>query len=298
MTRSTRKKAGGFLFCTLAGMLAVSAAHAGDAIWTAQLDVARLRETPAGSRIWERIAAPDIAPRLDAFRAVFRFDPRTDLHTVTAYGTGNREEDTVAVIRGSFDADHIGTVIRGQRGHRLLDQDGHAIHGWTEGISPSLGGPRRFYGAFSNPNTFVFGQDYTAVLQTLNAGKVTAPTLSGDSFLAMSMDAARIQTSDAAQAAILRFAESVSLSIASPGDMLRGKIRLSARDSEVAETLKTVLEGMLGVVRLQAEHEPDWAVLASSSQVRRDGSAVWVDVTLPLDIAERLIRNAVRDTLP
>ncbi len=155
MTSTIRKKAGGILFCAWAGMLAAPAVNAEDAVWTAQLDVARLRGTPAGDRIRQRISAPDIAPRLDAFQAVFRFDPRTDLHTVTAYGTGNREEDTVAVIRGSFDADHIGTVIRGQRGHRLLDQDGHAIHGWTERISPSLGGPRRFYGAFSNSDTFV-----------------------------------------------------------------------------------------------------------------------------------------------
>lgn len=301
MRRKNATRIAGAVLLAWAGALAAGEPPPG-AAWIAHVDLARLAETGLGERIRTLLSEPETAARLDAFEAVFRFDPRHDLQSITLFGPGRQEEDAVAVVRGRFDPGHIAKVIRGHREYRLLDADGRPVHAWTERVGTALGGTRRVYGAFSGPDRFVFGQDADAVRRALEEALCDRPppaALDPAAFLSAALDTGRIFSSgDTARAIALRISRAIAVEAVGAADGILCRMTLTAAEAGIAEDLKTVVDGMISALRLGEDRDPELAAMARGATVTRDGPAVSVEWTLTAADVERLVRRALSDETP
>jgi len=70
---------------------------AADADWVAHLDMEALKQTEVRAFIDREMRTPEAERKLDACKAMFAFDPRDDLKSLSAYGTG---QDGVMIIEG------------------------------------------------------------------------------------------------------------------------------------------------------------------------------------------------------
>src|SRR3954469_14667349 len=61
-------------------------------IWVAHLDCDALRPTAVGQYVLSEMEKPEAQGKLGAFQAMFSFDLRTQLHSLTLYSTGEAPE--------------------------------------------------------------------------------------------------------------------------------------------------------------------------------------------------------------
>jgi hypothetical protein len=69
---------------------------------------------------------------------------------------------------------------------------------------------------------------------------------------------------------------------------LSGRLRAEARDDQAAQNLRDVVNGFLGLARMQAGDKPEFQALISSLQVSGTGKTVSLEFSLPAEIIETL----------
>jgi hypothetical protein len=69
---------------------------------------------------------------------------------------------------------------------------------------------------------------------------------------------------------------------------LSGQLRAEARDEQAAQNLRDVVNGFLGLARMQAGEKPEMQALVSSLQVSGTGKTVSLSFSLPAEVIETL----------
>jgi hypothetical protein len=294
--------------CLIAAALTASGAPlqrsdvAADASWVVNVDCDGLRPTPVGQFIHGQLEQPEAANKLAAFQAIFGFDPRTQLHGVTLYGTGT---NGVLLVYADFDAERLANLAKGAKDYQSTNHNQHVIANWIDdkkqkkhGVAP------RTYGAIVGKRV-IFGQQEWTVAQALDVLDGTTPNLSSAasfSQLGASGDtsiiegAARdIQLSDKGpQAEILKMSRLVVLQLGEHQQKIQGTLMLEAKDEATATQIAAIGQGLLALFKLQHEN-PEAGKIAQALQVRQDGATVTASLTLPdSDLVDALKADAAR----
>jgi hypothetical protein len=69
---------------------------------------------------------------------------------------------------------------------------------------------------------------------------------------------------------------------------LNGQLRAEARDDQAAQNLRDVVNGFLGLARMQASSRPELQAVVTSLQVSGTGKTVSLDFDLPSDVIETI----------
>ncbi|MCX7817948.1 MAG: hypothetical protein N2652_01860 [Kiritimatiellae bacterium] len=258
-----------------------------EARWWVHFDVDQFKQTAVGRTVLDLLRQPDTGPKLDAMKAVFNFDIRTDLESITACGAGRR---SAVVVRGRFDEQRLVTLLKAGDGYQELMVEGRTLHSWIDEGKAKKKGPEnaRMYGAIHRSGAAVLSeQAETAahVLRVLDGEAAAQPESAAvqSEFPAvvvgrMSADALPNQQTDNPVARGLTGAVAV---IGERGTNIEARLEMTLKNPQAAVQIRQIVDGLRAAALLNSEKDPRAARLAEQLVVRAEGTTLELRLSLP-----------------
>lgn len=263
--------------------------------WVLRADLAQLKTTQLGTFMMSELGAEEVDRKFKALKAMFNFDPRTDLDSITLFGATSDERKGVILLEGRLDSQRAIDLIGANDTYEKADYHGIAVHHWVDSRAGGISKPN--YGAFATPTQLVVSQDRGTLESTLDilGGRSAAvavplvdrlaPGWKDNTFLfavANTANAAMLNP----QAALLKQAEGAMLTFGEADGHFRAGLRLLAANATTAQQLQMIVQGLIGLLTLQEGQHPERAELARAMQVTTEGEAV--DIALSFPAAEMI----------
>lgn len=262
-----------------------------EAKWVGHLDVAALLNSGLGKLLLDKLAAPEIAEKIEGFVAKVGMDPRKDLTDVTFWGTSYERDAGVAVLRGTFDQAKLLALAQKNEKYKAIEHNGATIHSWVQKPDTPKDSGLRF-GFFADASTLVIaGSEAGAKLaMDVLAGKVPAlaanspllPALKEGTFLSV----AGIDLAGAPQAAKnpqwAQLLSSGCAQLGQSGENVFLDITIVAADEKAANGMRQMVSGLLAMAQMAAEKGAEkgrggaWLDLLNAFTVGGQGTTVTV----------------------
>jgi hypothetical protein len=252
----------GFAGLAQAGPLDLKEVSA-DAKWAAHLDVDALMASSLFPKLRDQILKehPGAESALSAIRTFWRFDPFTDLHGITIYGTQLKKDTGVAVVRAKVDQKFLLEVVKNAPEHQVSTYGKFELHTWLKE------GKKRENAAFFKPDVIVFGasaDELKAALDVLDgtkpnfAGKSESPTgltPPGAILVAGAKDLGDANLHP--ESPLSKQADSALLVVGENQGNVFVRATLNVKDAEIARQIKTVADGALALASLVKSDDAD-----------------------------------------
>lgn len=270
-----------------------------DASWVAHLDATLLKQTELGGYLVDQMATPKVNRQFDAFKAIFQFDPREDLESVTLYGTGQGKEEGVAILRGRFNTDQLVTLIKGNEHYDSTVHGTRILHSWIDEKDEG----ERTYGCVTRNDQVVVGDSETLVKHAVDVLEGRAHNMTGaeslpgladavqSTFFIGSVDMRNMPDVDP-KAAVLKKNEAVSLCFSETNGRLNGLMRMVSKDERTATAVYAVAQGLISLVMLDEDQPPEVVELAQGLQFTVNGKEVAVRLDYPAEAAIKLLKQS------
>jgi hypothetical protein len=290
----------------LAGQAALSAPLrradvSANPVWVLHLDCDALRPTAIGQFILSEMDKEGGDSKLAAFEAIFGVDPRSQLHGVTAYSGASKPEEGVLLVYADFDPKRLVTLAQAAHDYDSTKHNKHVIHSWIDEKKQAKNGVRpRTYAAIDG-SCVLFGQHEEVVAAALDVmdGAATNletskayPELSASGGGRIIQAAARKMDFGGSdpKATLFKMSKEVWLEASDTGHQVNATLHLEADDDDVASSINAVAQGLVALVKLQAEKQDSKPVkgdaarlLAKSLTLKQDGASVVAGLSLPED---------------
>lgn len=269
-----------------------------EAIWVAHMDADTLRGTELGTYITGEMTTEEANPKFDMMKAIFKFDPRTDLKSVTLYGKVAGKREGVVLLSARFNTDHLITLVKGNEHYSSQMHGARTIHSWIDEKKPGT----RTYGCVINDDLIVLGDGERLVKDAVDVIDGRAENMSNGSSLPGLADAAKstifIGSADMSQmpdidpkAAVLKQNKAVSLSFSEENGRLKGALRMIAKDAETATAVHSIAQGLISLVSLNEDADQWLLAMAAAVKLGVDGNQVSVNLDYPAADAIRFIQD-------
>ncbi len=269
-----------------------------DANWVMHANVERMFASVLGQTVRARLEK-DIDREARDFLALLKLNLFEDISWATAYGTvkENMEPSGVVLLRGRFDRNHLETLLSAREEHRSHSHNGATIHQW---VPQELGdGDDPMFGAFHEDRLLLTGSDLNAVKAGLNVlagrsgaledGDLARGLQAHDPSVYFSLASALPQSDAAAAGGMgimgLDQVKSLRLALGETARAVRLNIAIGAKDLEAAEQIHGGLQGLRGMIQMQAAAEPDMARMLNALTIRQVDSNVNIQWSMPIDEA-------------
>ena len=265
---------------------------AASSLWVLHINCDALRPTAIGKHILAELDKPEAQAKLSVFQNIFIFDLRTQLHGITLYSAGSAPQDGVLIVYADFDADKLVTLAKAANDSQNTTHNGHTVYNWADDKKKHHGEKQRVYATIQG-NRIIFGQRESAVTQALDVLDGSVPNLStakafpqlggaGDTaFLSGAARKLDLSQSDP-NAAIFRLAKSFRLQIGEVQQHLIGSLTLEANDDEVAGSMMSIAQGMIGLLKLQKD-KPEATKFLQAIALKQDGASLVLTIDIPTD---------------
>ena len=257
------------------------------ATWVVHADLERLRQTQLGAYLTNKLSAGPAADKLAAFQAVFSFDPRKDLNTLTLYGKSQDPAQSVALLGGRFNETQLVTLVKANDSYQSQAFGQHTIHSWIDDKKPNEG---RQYGCFHPSGFLVIShgqemiQEAVEVLDHTRGSLDAAKVFGSESLMQAPLFIAGANLDAfgdlSPNAAILKQASSGQLALGENNGLLVVNLLLTAKDATAATNMQQVAQGLLAIAQLGQQKNPQLADFAQAAQIKQTGNTVRVDVLL------------------
>jgi hypothetical protein len=276
-----------------------------NAIWVAHIDSDALRGTELGGYITSEMTTEEANPKFDAMKAIFKFDLRTDLKSVTLYGKGKGKEEGVALFSARFDTDHLVTLVKANEHYASQMHGARTIHSWIDEKKPG----KRTYGCVVKDDLIVLGDAERLVKDAVDVIDGRAENMSNAESLPGLADAAKstffIGSADMSQmpdidpkAAVLKQNKAVSLSFSEEGGRLKGNLRMVAKDAETATAVYSIAQGLISLVSLNEDADQWILAMASALKLGVNDNEVSVLLDYPAADAIRFFQERKKKEKP
>jgi hypothetical protein len=266
---------------------------AANSVWVLHINCDALRPTAIGKHILTELEKPEAQAKLSVFQNMFSFDLRTQLHGLTLYSAGSSPQDGVLIVYADFDADKLVTLAKAANDSRSITHNGHTVYNWVDDKKKHHHGEKERVYATIQGNRIIFGQRESAVSQALDVLDGSSPNLSaarafpqlggaGDTtFLTGAARKLDLSQSDP-NAAIFRLSKSFRLQVGEVHQHLIGTLTLEANDDEVAGSMMSIAQGMIGLLKLQKD-KPEAAKFLQAIALKQDGASIVLTIDIPTD---------------
>jgi hypothetical protein len=265
---------------------------AANSVWALHINCDALRPTAIGKHILAELEKPEAQAKLSVFQNMFSFDLRTQLHGITLYSAGSSPQDGVLIVYADFDADKLVTLAKAANDSQNSTHNGHTVYNWADDKKKHHGEKQRVYATIQG-NRIIFGQRESAVTQALDVLDGSVPNLAtgkafpqlggaGDtSFLSGAARKLDLSQSDP-NAAIFRLSKSFRLQVGEVQQHLIGTLTLEANDDEVAGSMMSIAQGMIGLLKLQKD-KPEATKFLQAIALKQDGASLVLTIDIPTD---------------
>ena len=267
-----------------------------DAKWLVHLDVDNLRDSKVGTIVIKQTLAAPLAQ----LKTEMKVDGELilqKLHSITAFGTdfqAGPEVNGVLVLSGD---EELQTIVEGLLAAQILQNSDGPIKkvqqtpfalysvGGQVFISPGPAG--RVVVSKSRQQVEDMRRVLAGKAEVDNAGEAFsgyAKVANTFFFLAVA-EGFNENAALPAQARILKMADGARIVLGEKGDQLFLDIALKAKDAEVIQQIRQVLEGLKAVVALGQSENKELLELAQSTKVSSAEKVVTVNIEYPLSKA-------------
>jgi len=256
-----------------------------EANWFVHADLDKLRESSAGQLVVGAIEEKH-GNQLKAVKRIFSINPFTDLHAITLWGNGEKDQ-AAALVRATFDREHLTDLIGAADDHQTSNHHDDVVHTWTDKKKTN-------FGAFVGRDLIVFSEQKNLVLLSLDvlarrsdATEKASPAGPASFLLGFAnLDGIEIKGDEAK---LLQQVKSLQVRFFERDTRLHAAIDLEAADPDKASRFAKVLDGIVALGQLTNE---DIANLNLNTEVSvKDGNTVQATLSIPSD----LILNAIKE---
>lgn len=275
-------------------------------LWVLHLDCNSFRSTAIGQYILAEMEKPEAQAKLAAFKSIFNFDLRKQLHGLTLYSTGKTPQEGVLLVYADFDADRLLTLARAAKDYHSTTYKQHVIHSWIDEKKKARQGSKpRVYAAIQGEHIVVFGQQEARVAQALDVLDQAAPTLAGSGqFPQLGASGTDAVLQGAARkldlpegnpnTALFRLAKAARLQAGETQGQLKASLTLEANDEEIAGEMALVGQGLVALMKLE-KNNPGSVRLAEALTLKQDGTSVTATLAIPTsEVTDFLKAEAAR----
>lgn len=255
---------------------------AADAKWMVHVDFAAVKRTELARYVAERwLALPGAQRSLAEAREKIGIDPIEDLLGLTFYGRNYHPEDGVVLIEATGKRDRLIEFLGRQSGYASTAYRSYTIHRWTES---KAAGEHTLAGVTVGNRLLIVGRSEELVKQAVDVLDGVAPSLAdGASPLcvdsppgscALAVATAFEETDAPFKSPVLRQSRRIALAMGEwqGTTFVRGEIL--ARSEEAAQQIRTVIDGMIALVRMQLDEFPELRAALDPLEVTQTGEIV------------------------
>ena len=272
--------------------------------WVLHLDVETLKKSSLGKQILSELASDESQRHLAAFEARAGFDPRIDLDGVTAYGTGDSEDTSLAMLEGKISLDRLKTRAMRQPDFRAVRHAGADLYRWTETTSTRA---QKVYGAALGTSTVVAGQSLRLMLATLDLHAGKGSSMKGQALLsglenergALLVAAANLQSLQGVnpQSEMFQLVRTAKLILREDSNRVLGTLSLDTDRPESALQVQTFVQGFIAIAMFSQRDNPEQAELARTLSIRTSGAQVFVSMNAAPEQVMLLLRKEIREQI-
>jgi hypothetical protein len=260
-----------------------------DAKWAAHLDVDALMASKSMQKVREQILKehPQAEAGLAVIRNMWRFDPTTDLHGITIYGTQLKKDTGVAVIRAKVDQKFLLDLVKALPGYTTSQHGKYELYSWIKD------GQRHENAVFFQPDVIVFGRSLDELKAALDVLDGTKPNIAAKAEGLMAaippgtiLVAGAHDLSEAhlhVESPLSKQADSLLLVAGEHQGNVFFRGSLTVKDAEVAKQIKTVADGALALATLAKMDDPEALKLIDAVKVTLADKVISVEAQSPVD---------------
>jgi hypothetical protein len=281
---------------------------AAEPAWLVHIDFDGLRPTTIGQHILSELDKPENKAKLAALESIFSFNPRTQLHAATLYGTSSKPQDGVLIVYADFDPERLEILAKAAKDAQSVEHGKHTIRSWVDDNKKKekakQDGPARTYATIQGKRV-IFGQREEAVAAALDVLDGTSPNLAttkefadlgaaGDTHIVEGAARKLDMSSSDPNASFLKFSKTAQLALGEIDGQFHGKLTLLADDEKVAGHIFSIAQGLLALMKLDTS-KPETINVANALAVKQDGARVVANLDLPAkEVVEMMKADAAR----
>jgi hypothetical protein len=234
-----------------------------DVKWAAHLDVDGLVASSAFKKVREEIVKehPEVESHLSMLRTMLHFDPLSDLHGITIYGTQLKKDTGVAIIRAKVDEKLLLEMVKNNPEHQVIAYGKYELHTWRKDTQ------KHDNATFFKPDVIVFGATLDELKAALDVLDGTKPNFAaqnesaaglippGTIFVAGAKDLAEANLHP--ESSLAKQADSALLVAGEKEGQVFVRATLNVKDAEIAKQLKAVVDGGVALLTLVKDETPD-----------------------------------------
>jgi hypothetical protein len=266
---------------------------AADAKWAAHLDVDALHASTLFQKAREELLRkhPEAEKPLAMLAEVWKFNPVTDLHSITIYGKQIRKGTGVAIVRAKVDQNLLLEKAKLAPEHQVKTYGKYELHSWIHAKGSKH--ERGMTGTFYKPDVMIFGvsaDEVTAALDVLDgtkpnlADKEPALSLATPPGTILSAGVGGLADTDLpCKSPLVKQADSLILAIGESQGQVFVNGMLTAKQADVAQQVKTIMDGALALATLAHNDDAESLKLINAVKVTIADRAVVVEARAAVD---------------
>jgi hypothetical protein len=261
-----------------------------DVKWAAHLDADALMASKLVQKAREQFFKehPEAESGLAMMKNLWRFDPRTDLHAVTIYGTQLKKDTGVAIIQAKVDQKFLLDMVKLAPEYKSSKYGDYELHSWLKD------GKKPQNAAFFKPDVLVFGNsidELKAALDVLDGKKPNVTANKGGDWVAklppgIIFIAGAHHLGEAelhVESPLSKQADSVALIVGEYQGQFSVHATLNVKQAEVAKQIKAVVDGAIAMASLAKIDDPDALKLIGDVKSSLNDKSVSVEIQAPVD---------------
>lgn len=250
---------------------------AADAKWAAHLDVDALMASTIVQKARAQMLKdhPETEMHLAMVRAIWKVDLTTDIHGITVYGTRLKKGTGAAIVHAKVDQALL--LERGKLApeHRISTYGKYELHNWVHAKGSKH--ERAMTAAFFAPDVMVFSTSAEEVMAALDVLDGTKPNLAekepslvglapeGSFFVGGMIGLNGVELPCQSPAA--KQAESMLIAAGEKEGEVFVETKLSMKTPEVAQQMKTAVNGAVALAALAKSDDPDAMKIINGTKV-------------------------------
>ncbi len=255
--------------------------------WYMHADADALRSSQTGGLLMETMEQRHGA-QFRAFARLFSFNPLEDLNAITIYG---RDDQGVVLVHASMDPNHLTDLVAAGEGHESTDHEGVTVHSW-------LDQGKRQAGAIVNDNLLLLSEQVEWVTHALDViagraeslGEDLIRTVEAQSTIVVGVVDLSQMEELIPQAAFLREAKSMRMTLAERTGRLEASAELVLSDAAKAQPIANLIEGMIAFAQLTQPEVTELGFEVGVSADRETGR-IGVTISVPVEDAVKQIES-------
>ncbi len=263
----------------------------GDAKWLVHVDVDAARASTVVDKAWKKGLElnKDAQGHLDKLREKIGFDICKDLHGLTAYGKEPGKHTGVLIVNAKFDEKLLREKAEKAPDHKVTKFESYDLHSWTE---KHHGPARTVWGTLYKPDLLLFASSEDelkgalAVLDGKSPGIDDEARLKGDikPGTILLMRATGLGKADLhVNCELAKYVEAARFSLGEDGGASFFTAKVVAKDAEVAENLKEVVDGAKALAVFHVGSDAKAKALIAALSVTTKGRALTIKWKAPAD---------------